>query len=200
MRITNLRITNLEEKIINDIIDFFNSSDINDAEYKLVFYKGVFNAILNLNKNTLTSRYIAFFFEKYEQLSQSETLDLDLLHSFGKELKNMNLKRKVPNHRQYIVNLSNPLEKQIETFDNFQLLNFSINQWLRGIILRLNSEKDVKSVLTKDITSNLKVLYVYMNQSPVEEDIILAVLMENILSMDEGNTEFRWTIGLNNAM
>lgn len=194
-----MKITNLEEKIINDIIDFFNSSDINDAEYKLVFYKGVFNAILNLNKNTLTSRYIDFFFEKYKTLSQSETLALDLLHSFGKELKDMNLKRKVPNHRQYIVNLSNPLEKQIETFDNFQLLNFSINQWLRGIILRLNSEKNVKSVLTKDITSDIKVLCVYMNQSPVEEDIILAVLMENILSMDEDNIEFRWTIGLNNS-
>lgn len=194
-----MRITNLEEKIISDIIDFFNSSDINDAEYKLVFYKGVFNAILNLNKNILTSRYIDFFFEKYEALAQSETVDLDLLHSFGKELKDMNLKRKVPNHRQYIVNLSNPLEKQIETFDNFQLLNYSINQWLRGIILRLNSEKDVKSVLTKDVTSNLKVLCVYMNQSPVEEDIILAVLMENILSMDDNNTEFRWTIGLNNS-
>ena len=152
-----------------------------------------------LKKNTLTSRYIDFFFEKYEALAQSETVDLDLLHSFGKELKDMNLKRKVPNHRQYIVNLSNPLEKQIETFDNFQLLNFSINQWLRGIILRLNSEKNVKSVLTKDVTSDLKVLCVYMNQSPVEEDIILAVLMENILSMDEGNTEFRWTIGLNNS-
>ena len=194
-----MKITNLEEKIINDIIDFFNSSDTNDAEYKLVFYKGVFNAVLPLKKNTQTSRYIDFFFEKYEQLSQSETVDLDLLHSFGKELKDMNLKRKVPNHRQYIVNLSNPLEKQIETFDNFQLLNFSINQWLRGIILRLNDTKDVKSVLTKDITSDLKVLCVYMNQSPVEEDIILAVLMENILSMDEDNTEFRWTIGLNNS-
>ena len=194
-----MKITNLEEKIINDIIDFFNSSDINDAEYKLVFYKGVFNAIFPLKKNTLTSRYIDFFFEKYEALAQSETVDLDLLHSFGKELKDMNLKRKVPNHRQYIVNLSNPLEKQIETFDKFQLLNYSINQWLRGIILRLNAAKDVKSVLTKDVTSDLKVLYVYMNQSPVEEDIILAVLMENILSMDEDNTEFRWTIGLNNA-
>lgn len=194
-----MKITNLEEKIINDIIDFFNSSDTNDAEYKLVFYKGVFNAVLPLKKNTLTSRYIDFFFEKYEQLSQSETVDLDLLHSFGKELKDMNLKRKVPNHRQYIVNLSNPLEKQIETFDNFQLLNFSINQWLRGIILRLNSVKDVKSVLTKDVTSDIKVLCVYMNQSPVEEDIILAVLMENILSMDEDNVEFRWTIGLNNS-
>lgn len=194
-----MRITNLEEKIINDIIDFFNSSDINYAEYKLVFYKGVFNAILPLKKNTLTSRYIDFFFEKYEALAQSETVDLDLLHSFGKELNDMNLKRKVPNHRQYIVNLSNPLEKQIETFDNFQLLNFSINQWLRGIILRLNSAKDVKSVLAKDITSDLKVLCVYMNQSPVEEDIILAVLMENILSMDEDNVEFRWTIGLNNS-
>lgn len=194
-----MRITNLEEKIISDIIDFFNVSDINDAEYKLVFYKGVFNAILPLKKNTLTSRYIDFFFEKYEQLSQSETVDLDLLNSFGKELKDMNLKRKVPNHRQYIVNLSNPLEKQIETFDNFQLLNFSINQWLRGIILRLNSAKDVKSVLTKDVASNIKVLCVYMNQSPVEEDIILAVLMENILSMDEDNVEFRWTIGLNNS-
>ena len=194
-----MRITNLEEKIISDIIDFFNVSDINDAEYKLVFYKGVFNAILPLKKNTLTSRYIDFFFEKYEALAQSETVDLDLLHSFGKELKNMNLKRKVPNHRQYIVNLSNPLEKQIETFDNFQLLNYSINQWLRGIILRLNSEKDVKSVLTKDIAGSLKVLCLYMNQSPVEEDIILAVLMENILSMDEDNTEFRWTIGLNNS-
>mgnify|MGYP000897356567 FL=1 len=194
-----MKITNLEEKIISDIIELFNTSDTNDAEYKLVFYKGVFNAILPLKKNTLTSRYIDFFFEKYEALAQSETVDLDLLHSFGKELKDMNLKRKVPNHRQYIVNLSNPLEKQIETFDNFQLLNFSINQWLRGIILRLNSEKDVKSVLTKDITSNLKVLCVYMNQSPVDEDIILAVLIENILSMDEDNTEFRWTIGLNNV-
>lgn len=194
-----MKITNLEEKIISDIIELFNTSDTNDAEYKLVFYKGVFNAILPLKKNTLTSRYIDFFFEKYEALAQSETVDLDLLHSFGKELKDMNLKRKVPNHRQYIVNLSNPLEKQIETFDNFQLLNFSINQWLRGIILRLNSEKNVKSVLTKDVTSDLKVLCVYMNQSPVEEDIILAVLMENILSMDEGNTEFRWTIGLNNS-
>ena len=194
MRITNLRITNLEEKIINDIIDFFNSSDINDAEYKLVFYKGVFNAILPLKKNTLTSRYIDFFFEKYEALAQSETVDLDLLHSFGKELKDMNLKRKVPNHRQYIVNLSNPLEKQIETFDKFQLLNYSISNWLRGIILRLNAAKDVKSVLTKDITSDLKVLCVYMNQSPVDEDVMLSVLIENILSMDEDNTEFRWTI------
>lgn len=194
-----MKITNLEEKIISDIIELFNTSDTNDAEYKLVFYKGVFNAILPLKKNTLTSRYIDFFFEKYEALAQSETVDLDLLHSFGKELKDMNLKRKVSNHRQYIVNLSNPLEKQIETFDKFQLLNYSINQWLRGIILRLNSEKDVKSVLTKDITSNLKVLCVYMNQSPVDEDIILAVLIENILSMDEDNTEFRWTIGLNNV-
>lgn len=194
-----MKITNLEEKIISDIIELFNTSDTNDAEYKLVFYKGVFNAILPLKKNTLTSRYIDFFFEKYEALAQSETVDLDLLHSFAKELKDMNLKRKVSNHRQYIVNLSNPLEKQIETFDNFQLLNFSINQWLRGIILRLNAAKDVKSVLTKDITSNLKVLCVYMNQSPVEEDIILAVLMENILSMDDNNTEFRWTIGLNNS-
>lgn len=163
-------IKNLEEKIIEDVIDFFNKKDMTTFFEEKKYYNEIFFLLRKFDMHLQTRQYIDFFF-KNSDLSSLEEVKITY-----QKLIELNIPHLVPMPKQFLWQ-NNHLFK----FENFMLLNFSIDSYFKSFISKFKKGQSWNSLLDSTLLLNLTAIYDYLSSSPVNEDIMLSIIIQNIL-------------------